>query len=440
MSATSSTPRSEPSVLTALMPIMVAVLVGFVVIGAALPVLPLHVRHRLGFGPFVVGIVAGCQFAAALVARLWTGYAADTRGAKWAVMVGLAGAGAAGLLYLLSLAFVTAPMVSLAILLTGRAVLGGAESFIITGAMTWGLVRVGNQHAGKVIAWMGMAMFTAFAAGAPLGAFLYDFGGFGAVAVATVIVPLATLLLIAPLQAAAPGNEGGPGILSVIGRIWLPGVGAALSSAGFGAIVAFGSLLFVDHGWVPVWLPFTSYAVGLIAARLLFGHLPDRIGGAQVALLSVVVETVGLAVMWLAASGPMAAAGAALTGFGYSLVYPGLGVEAVRLAPPESRGVAMGAYTACLDIALGVSGPILGLVAGDVGLSAVFLGRRARRAQFRRRRLPIATQGFASAPVTSGWRVQAAAPGPQCVQNAYLGFEALHEVLWVRVTHLWVIL
>jgi hypothetical protein len=33
----------------------------------------------------------------------------------------------------------------------------------------------------------------------------------------------------------------------------------------------------------------------------------------------------------------------------------------------------MGGYTACLDLALGVSGPSLGLVAGSAGLPAVFL-------------------------------------------------------------------
>jgi hypothetical protein len=55
----------EPSVLAALMPLLATVLVGFLVIGAAMPVLPLHVRDGLGFGPFMVGIVAGCQFAAA---------------------------------------------------------------------------------------------------------------------------------------------------------------------------------------------------------------------------------------------------------------------------------------------------------------------------------------------------------------------------------------
>ena len=48
-------------------------------------------------------------------------------------------------------------------------------------------------------------------------------------------------------------------------------------------------------------------------------------------------------------------------------------MEAVRRAPRESRGLAMGAYTAFLDLSLGVTGPALGLVAGVAGLGSVFL-------------------------------------------------------------------
>jgi MFS family permease len=136
---------------------------------------------------------------------------------------------------------------------------------------------------------------------------------------------------------------------------------------------AFSSLLFADHGWTPIWLAFSSYAAALIVARVFFGHLPDRMGGARVALIFVLVEVAGLALMGFASTAAIAALGAALTGFGYSLVFPALGVEAVRRAPAESRGVAMGAYTACLDLALGVSGPVLGVLGGRAGLSSIFL-------------------------------------------------------------------
>ena len=93
----------------------------------------------------------------------------------------------------------------------------------------------------------------------------------------------------------------------------------------------------------------------------------------QVALVCVLIEAVGQALVWLAPWSTMAYFGAAVTGFGYSLVYPGFGVEAVRNAPPESRGLAMGAYTAFLDLALGFANPALGLVASGAGLSGVYL-------------------------------------------------------------------
>jgi MFS family permease len=356
-----------------LVPIMAVVLSAFLIIGVALPVLPLHVNHGLGLGAFVVGLVAGSQFAASLISRVWSGVYADTRGAKGAVVVGLLTATAGGILYLLSLGFVGTPRVSVSILLVGRALLGGAESFIMTGALSWGLALVGAQSAGKVIAWVGTAMFAALAVGAPIGTALYGIGGFAAVGLATTLVPLVALLFAAPLSAVPPQGGHRPSLTTVAGAVWMPGLGAALSSIGFGAILAFSALLFADRGWLPVWLPFSAFATSLIVARVLFGKLPDRLGGARVALVTVFVEAAGLALIWWGPAEIWAAVGAVLTGIGYSLVYPGFGVEAVRRAPPQSRGLAMGAYTAFLDVALGLGSPALGLIAGSAGLGAVFL-------------------------------------------------------------------
>jgi MFS family permease len=356
-----------------LVPIMVVVLSAFLIIGVALPVLPLHVNRGLGLGAFVVGLVAGSQFAASLISRVWSGVYADTRGAKGAVVVGLLTATAGGILYLLSLGFVGTPRVSVSILLVGRALLGGAESFIMTGALSWGLALVGAQSAGKVIAWVGTAMFAALAVGAPIGTALYGIGGFAAVGLATTLVPLVALLFAAPLSAVPPQGGHRPSLTTVAGAVWMPGLGAALSSIGFGAILAFSALLFADRGWLPVWLPFSAFATSLIVARVLFGKLPDRLGGARVALVTVFVEAAGLALIWWGPAEIWAAVGAVLTGIGYSLVYPGFGVEAVRRAPPQSRGLAMGAYTAFLDVALGLGSPALGLIAGSAGLGAVFL-------------------------------------------------------------------
>ena len=355
-----------------LLPIMGVVFVAFLIIGLAMPVLPLHVHQGLGLSTFVVGLVAGSQFAASLVSRVWAGRHSDLRGAKHAVIAGLLGSAAAGLLYLLSLHFVSNPEVSVAILLLGRAILGAGESFIITGAQTWGLALAGSQNTGRVLAWMGTAMYAAFALGAPVGTTLYSAYGFAAIAWATTLVPLATMLLAAPVRRVAPTARARASFIKVIAAVWLPGTGLALSSFGFGAMTAFVSLLFAARGW-PVWPAFTSFAVAFIFARIFLGHVADKVGGAKVAFIFVLIEAVGQAFIWIAASPAVALLGCAFTGFGYSLVYPGFGVEAMRRAPAHSRGLAMGAYTAFLDLTLGLASPALGFIAGVAGIGSVFL-------------------------------------------------------------------
>jgi MFS family permease len=356
----------------ALLPIMVAVFVAFVVIGLAIPVLPLHVHQGLGFNTFLVGLVAGGQFAAAIVSRVSAGRYADTRGAKHAVMAGLMIAAAAGLLYLLSLSFITRPALSVVILLLARALLGVGESFIITGAQSWGLAILGVQNTSKALAWIGSAMFAAFALGAPAGTALYASYGFVAIALATTLLPLGTLMFVAPIKRVPSTARVRTGLMQVMAAVWIPGVASAMSSIGFGAITAFSTLLFVARGWA-AWPAFTVFAIAFILTRILLGHVADRFGGAKVALICATIEAVGLALIWLGPWSALSLIGAALTGIGYSLVYPAFGVEAVRNAPAQTRGLAMGAYTAFLDVALGFGTPVLGLLAAVAGLGAAFV-------------------------------------------------------------------
>jgi MFS family permease len=56
-------------------------------------------------------------------------------------------------------------------------------------------------------------------------------------------------------------------------------------------------LLFAQHGWVQAWLAFTVLSIAFMAGRIIFGHLPDRIGGARVALVCVLIEAAGQALI-----------------------------------------------------------------------------------------------------------------------------------------------
>ncbi|HBX5063308.1 TPA: MFS transporter, partial [Klebsiella pneumoniae] len=81
----------------------------------------------------------------------------------------------------------------------------------------------------------------------------------------------------------------------------------------------------------------------------------------------------GLLLIWLAPSAWMAGVGAFLTGSGFSLVFPALGVEAVKQVEEQNQGTALGTYSAFLDLALGLTGPLAGWVAGFYDLATLYL-------------------------------------------------------------------
>lgn len=370
--AHASTAAPPVGVFLRLLPLTLAVFVGFLTIGLPLPVLPLHLSQQLGLGSLGVGALVGSQFAAALFSRAWAGTLADTRGARPAVMSGLLVATASGIAYLVSLAFGNGPA-AVWTLLAGRLLLGCAESLVVTGALGWGIARVGPQNAGQVMAWVGIAMYGAYAAGAPAGVAVHAHWGFAGIGVATALIPLAALAIALGLSATPVAAQRRTPFYKVLSTVWVPGLGLGLSSVGLGVITTFAALLFAARGWGPASVAFTAFGLAFIGARLFFGHLPDQWGGARVALACVLVEVLGQLLIWGADSRALAAAGAALTGFGYSLAFPAFGVEAVRRAPPQARGMAMGAYVAFLDMSLGLTGPAAGLIAGAAGVGTVYL-------------------------------------------------------------------
>jgi MFS family permease len=67
----------------------------------------------------------------------------------------------------------------------------------------------------------------------------------------------------------------------------------ALSAVGLGAITTFIVLLFAQHGWPQGWIALSLLSIAFAGGRIVFGHLPDRIGGARVVLVCVLIEAAG---------------------------------------------------------------------------------------------------------------------------------------------------
>lgn len=360
------------SAARALLPLCAMVLFEFLAMGLPLPVLPTHVHGALGAGALAVGLVIGAQSWATLLTRHLAGARSDQRGPAPTAALGLAVSTLAGLVVAASTRMTGAGS-SLALLLVGRALLGLGESFVITSALGWGVALVGRERSGLVMAWVGIAMYGALALGAPLGSALEPHVGFAGVALAAALAPIVGLAALRFTPAVKPVGGVRLPLRGVVAEVALPASGLALAALSFGAIVAFTSLRFAGRGWAHAELATTAFGAAYVLARVFFGGLPDRLGGARVALGSAALVVVGQLATFLATSPAHAIAAAALTGAGFSLAFPSFGIEAVRRVPPQSRGAALGAYAASFDLAMGVGVPLLGALAAPIGHDALFL-------------------------------------------------------------------
>lgn len=365
---------SEPSPARRLLPLAAIVLFGFLAVGLPLAALPLYLHGVLGFDTVTVGWVVGIQSLATVLTRQFAGNYCDRHGSKASALVGLPLAATAGLIYLVS-TFIPAGQASLGVLVVGRLLMGLAESLFLTGTMTWGISRIGPARTGMVMAWQGIAMFAAFGIGSPAGIAIMQQWGFTAVSIVTIALPLIGLCiaLVLPAVPKSGGGRKGDSMLSVIGDVWRPGLAMALGTVPFSVITTFVVLYYGDKGWAGAGASVASFTAGYIAIRLFWAHLPDKLGGRKVGMASVLIQISGLLMLWWAPSAVFALLGCVLAGVGLSLVFPAMGVEAMRHIPPERRGLAVGCFVAFIDLSTAIAGPIMGAVIGLAGYPAVFL-------------------------------------------------------------------
>ncbi|WP_462402694.1 MFS transporter [Pseudomonas sp. Marseille-QA0332] len=372
MNARQPAPGQTSSITRQILAIVFHTFIAFLCIGLPIAVLPSHVHDQMGFGAVTAGITIASQYLATLLSRPVAGRVVDTLGGKRAIRYGLYGIIGCGVLTLLSSWSLGFPALSLALLLGGRLLLGLAQGLIGVATLSWGIGQVGTDHTARVISWNGIASYGAIAIGAPLGVLMVDALDFALLGPALIgLAGVALWVLHRQTDVSVTRGERLP-FWSAFARVAPCGVGLTLASIGYGTLTTFVTLYYLERGWVGAAWCLTVFGLCFILSRLLFVNAVNRFGGYPVAMACMATEVVGFVLLWLAPAPAWALLGAGLAGFGLSLVYPALGVEAIKQVPSSSRGAGLGAYAVFFDLALATAGPAMGALAARAGYASIF--------------------------------------------------------------------
>ncbi len=347
---------------------------GYLTIGLSLATLPIFIHQTLGFNTIIAGLVISVQYIATFLLRGYAGKIVDTKGPKISVLRSMLFFALSGLLLLLVFLFRSQPLLSSGLLLITRLFTGIGEGLVGASPINWALMELGDEHAAKAISFNGIASYGALAIGAPLGVLLVDHINYEALALLTSAIGLLGYFYCrakTPYQVAGKKAEK-VSFRRVLLLVAPFGICLALGGLGFGSISTFMTLYYEHFNWENGAACLTLFGVFFILTRLIFNKVIDQYGGLKVALVSLFVETVGLTVIAVAIDPLWPLLGAALTGFGFSLVFPALGVEAIKRVDQSQQGSALAAYGLFIDISLGITGPLIGFVANNRGMTAIY--------------------------------------------------------------------
>ncbi|EPJ88170.1 major facilitator superfamily transporter [Pseudomonas sp. CFII64] len=346
--------------------------IAFLCIGLPIAVMPSYVHDQLGFSAVIAGLTIGSQYLATLLSRPLAGRVCDTIGTKLAIVYGMSGIAISGVLTSVATLLESAPVVSLTVLIIARLFIGVSQGLIGVGSISWCIGKVGPDHTARAISWNGIASYGAIAIGAPLGYVMTRDVGFFSIGLALTAMAIVALIIIRNKPSIPVIKGERLPFWSVFGRIAPYGVSLTLASIGYGTMTTFITLFYVSRGWEGAAYCLSVFGICFILARLLFIGAINRLGGFTSAIVCMGVETLGLVLLWLSPNTGFALAGAGLTGLGLSLVYPALGVEAIKQVPISSRSAGLSAYAVFFDLALAIAGPVMGAIALGMGYASIF--------------------------------------------------------------------
>ena len=337
----------------------------FAATGVLIVATPLFVTGPLGSAEAGVGLAMGSFSITTLLLRPFAGRWTDRHGRR-TLLVG----GAAMFAGLILGHYLVTGLAGLVVL---RLFLGAAEALYFVAGFAALADLAPPGRAGEALSLNSLALYLGVATGPLLGQGLLRWGGFGlAWAGAAFLAALAALLAVR-VPETRPPVEPGPASTPLLHRAAiLPGLGLFCGVSAMAGFLAFAVLQARAVG-IEAWsLVLLAFGGTVVACRLIFAKLPDRVPPLTLAAAALGASAVGFLAIGVAQTAVGLVTGAVILAAGAAFLTPAVFAAVFGMVAAAERGSAAATTSIFIDLGLSGGPVLLGLVAATISLPAAF--------------------------------------------------------------------
>ena len=351
---------------------MVANLFIFMSFQMLIPTLPPYIKS-IGASGTEIGLVTALFSIGAVLSRPFIGFMLEYRTRKPLVLIGA--------LMLLLITFLYPLSQVVIIFLAFRLLHGLAWGWSTTVNGTAAVDVVPNSRLGEGMGYFGLSITIGMIIAPSLGIFLYQVTSFDNLVYISGVLGLIALLLLASVHYQTPDQvlktKKEDLKFTYLGSLveksgWFPAVLTLLISLGYGSIVTFIVIFGEERGIEQIFLFYLFNAIFASLSRPVAGKWFDQKGPIGLVILTISITFAGMWVLSFAHSDMMIAVAGVLFGIGFGSLIPTLQSWTLSMTPPNRRGVANGMFFSSIDLGIGISGLVFGILAQYVELGALF--------------------------------------------------------------------
>jgi predicted MFS family arabinose efflux permease len=337
-----------------------------------IPTLPPYIKS-IGASGLEIGLVTALFAVGAVFIRPFIGHMLVYRKRKALVLVG----GIALLAVTLAYPFSQVVIVFLFF----RLIHGLAWGWSTTVNGTAAVDVIPNSRLGEGMGFFGLSATIALIIAPSLGIYLYQVTSFSNLIYISALLSVIAVILLAIVRYRTPDavvNTKKEDLrFSYFGSLvektsWYPAFIAVIATFGYGSVVTFIVIFGEERGIDQIYLFYLFNAILATLIRPFAGRWFDKRGAKSLILVCLIITFAGMWVLSMAHSNLLIGIAGALFGLGFGSLIPTLQSWTLSQTPPHRRGVANGMYFSAIDIGLGLSGLVFGMLAQFLETATLF--------------------------------------------------------------------